>query len=80
MEPSLVVQEAIIPQGQFPGGSGGKESICNAGYPGSVPGLGRSLEKKMAAHSSIPTWKSRGQWSLVATVHGVAKSQTRLSE
>ena len=26
----------------FPGGSDGKESACNAGDPGSVPGLGRS--------------------------------------
>ena len=26
----------------FPGGSDGKESTCNAGDPGSVPGLGRS--------------------------------------
>ena len=26
----------------FPGGSSGKESACNAGDPGSVPGLGRS--------------------------------------
>ena len=26
----------------LPGGSTGKESICNAGDPGSVPGLGRS--------------------------------------
>ena len=26
----------------FPGGSGGKESACNAGDPGSIPGLGRS--------------------------------------
>ena len=26
----------------FRGGSGGKESACNAGDPGSVPGLGRS--------------------------------------
>ena len=25
----------------FPGGSAGKESACNAGDPGSVPGLGR---------------------------------------
>ena len=29
----------------FPGGSGGKESACNAGDPGSIPGSGRSLEK-----------------------------------
>ena len=26
----------------FPGGSDGKESACNVGDPGSVPGLGRS--------------------------------------
>ena len=26
----------------FPDGSGGKESACNAGDPGSIPGLGRS--------------------------------------
>ena len=57
VEPSLVAQEAIIPQGQFSGGSGGKESTCNAGDLGSVPGFGRSLENKMATHSSIVTWK-----------------------
>ena len=27
----------------FPGGSDSKESACNAGNPGSIPGLGRSL-------------------------------------
>ena len=26
----------------FPGTSAGKESICNAGYPSPIPGLGRS--------------------------------------
>ena len=26
----------------FPGGSEGKDSACNAGNPGSIPGLGRS--------------------------------------
>ena len=26
----------------FPGGSNGKESVCNAGDPGSIPGSGRS--------------------------------------
>ena len=26
----------------FPGGSDGKASACNAGEPGSIPGLGRS--------------------------------------
>ena len=41
----------------FSGGSVGKESACNAGDPGSVPGWGRSLEKKMATHSSILAWE-----------------------
>ena len=29
----------------FPGGSDGKESACNAGDPGSVPGFGRCPEE-----------------------------------
>ena len=41
----------------FPGGSDGKESACNAGDLGSIPGLGRSLEKGIAAHSSILVWR-----------------------
>ena len=44
----------------FPNCSVGKESACNAGDPGasgSVPGLGRSLEKEMATHSSTFAWK-----------------------
>ena len=45
-----------LPSG-FPGGSDGKESACNAGDPGSIPGLGRSLEKGMATHSSIFAWR-----------------------
>ena len=27
--------------GDYPGGSYGKASTCNAGHPGSIPGLGR---------------------------------------
>ena len=42
----------------LPGGSDGKESACSAGDPGSIPGSGRfPLEKGMATHSSIRTWK-----------------------
>ena len=33
------------------------------------------LEEGMATHSSILDWNSHGQRSLVATVHGVTKSQ-----
>ena len=29
----------------FPGGSDGKASVCNAGDPGLIPGLGRSPEE-----------------------------------
>ena len=28
-------------RGEFPGGSDGKVSACNAGDPSSIPGLGR---------------------------------------
>ena len=45
----------------FPGGSDGKESACNAGDLGSIPGSGRSLEKGMATHSSILAWRIHGQ-------------------
>ena len=34
-----------------------EESACNAGDPGSISGSGRSLEKKIATHSSILAWK-----------------------
>ena len=36
------------------------------------------MEKEMAPHSSTLAWKI--PWREEATVHGVAKSQTRLSE
>ena len=42
----------------FPGGSDGKESDCDVGDPGLIPGSGRSPgEKKTASHSSIPAWR-----------------------
>ena len=48
-----------------------------------VPSLGWEdlLEKDMATHSSILGWRipmDRGAWQ--TTVHGVAKSRTRLSD
>ena len=64
----------------FSGGSEGKESICNVGDLGSIPGLGRSLEEGMATHSSILAWRipmDRRAWR--ATLHGVAKSWMQLS-
>ena len=41
----------------FPGGSDGKESTCSVGDLGLISGLGRSLEKEMATHSSILAWR-----------------------
>ena len=37
----------------FSCGSAGKESTCTVGDLGSIPGLGRSLKKRKATHSSI---------------------------
>jgi len=41
----------------IPCGSAGKESACNVGDLGSIPGLGRSPGKGNAAHSSILAWR-----------------------
>ena len=38
--------------------SPGEESACNVEDLGSLPGLGRSLEKEMAIHSSILAWRT----------------------
>ena len=65
----------------LPGGSDGKETACNAGEPGSVPGLGRSPREghgNPLQYSCLENSMDRGAWW--ATVHGVAKSQTRLSD
>ena len=67
----------------FPGGSNGKESTCNAGDLGLIPRLGRSPggEHGKEVHSSILAWRipmDRGAWR--ATVHGVTKSRTQLSD
>ena len=47
----------LITQRGFPGGSVNKESACNAGDPGSIPGSGISPGKGMATHSSILAWR-----------------------
>ena len=58
------------------GGSDGKKSACNAGDPGSNPGLGRSPKEGNSnplQYSCLENPMDRGAWQ--ATVHGVAKSQ-----
>ena len=64
----------------FPGGSEDKASACNAGDPGSIPGLGRSPGEgngNPLQYSCLENPIERGSWR--ATVHGVAKNRTRLS-
>ena len=59
----------------FPGDSDGKESACNAGDPGSIPGSGRSPGEGYGNPPSILAWENpmdRGAWQ--ATVHGIAKN------
>ena len=55
----------------FPGDSDGKESTCNAGDPGLIPGEGNG---NLLQHSCLENSMDRRDWR--ATVHGVVKSQT----
>ena len=64
-----------------PGGSEVKASACNAGDLGSIPGLGRSPGKgngNPLQYSCLENPTDGGAWW--ATVHGVAKSWTQLSD
>ena len=60
--------------------SDGKESARYEGDPGSIPGSGNPLEKEMATHSNILAENSKDRGAWCATVHGVSKSRTRLSD
>ena len=65
----------------FSGGSEDKASACNVGDPGLIPGLGRSPGEgngNPLQYSCLENPMERGAWR--ATVHGVAKSWTRLSD
>ena len=59
----------------FPDSSVGKESACNAGDASLIPGLGRSAGEGIG----YPLQYSGLENSMDCIVHGVAKSQTRLS-
>ena len=65
----------------FPGGSDGKESTSNIGDLGSILGWGRSPGKGGVyplQYSCLNSCRDTGAWW--ATVHGVTKSQTQLSD
>ena len=56
--------------------SAGKESACNAGDLGSIPGLGRSPGEGKGCSLQYSGLEN----AMDSIVHGVAKSQTRLSD
>ena len=60
----------------FPGGSAGKESPFNVGDLGSIPGLGRYPGEG----KGYPLLYSGLENSMDCIVHGVTKSQARLSD
>ena len=65
----------------FPGGSDSKEPACHVGDLGLIPGLGRSPGGGYGnplQYSGLENPLDRGAWR--ATVHGVARSLTRLSD
>ena len=59
----------------FPHSSVGKESACDAGDPGSIPGSGRSPGERSGhplQYSCLDKSMTRGVWP--ATVHGVPRA------
>ena len=71
----------FIERNGLPSGSDGKESACNVGDLGSIPGSGRFPREGNGYplhYACLENPMDRGAWW--ATVHGVAESQTRLSD
>ena len=65
----------------LPCSSDGKESACNSGDPGLIPGLERSPGEgngNPLQYSCLENPMDRGAWQ--ATVHGVTKSRIQLSD
>ena len=73
----FILNKAILLQNKvFSCGSAGKESICNAGDLGSIPGLGRSPGEGKAYALQYSSLEN----SIDCILHGVAKSWTWLSD
>ena len=81
-ESCSVVSDSLWPHGLdmdyqgFPRSSAVKESTCNAGYPSSIPGLGRSTGERIG----YPLQYSGLENSMDCIVYGITKSQTRLND
>ena len=70
------IYEKLVPNEGLLYSSNDKESACNAGDLGSVPGLVRSSgegDSNPLQYSCLENPMDRGAWR--AVVHGVAKSQ-----
>ena len=68
-----------MPLLRFHGGSGGKESSCNVGDLGSIPGLGSPGARY--GNPTLVFLPGESPWTEEpTTVYGVTKSQTRLSD
>ena len=78
----LVVPEPFAKESLCsPDSSDGKESACSVGDPGSIPGSGISPGEGKGnplQYSCLENTMDRGAWW--ATVNGVTKSQTGLSD
>ena len=64
----------------FPGGSHGKESTCNVGDLGLIPGLGRSLgegNSYLLQYFGLENSMDRG--ACQGTAHGIAKRHIQVT-
>ena len=74
--PSMIMLADLPYLLSFPGSSVGKESTCNAGDLGVIPGLGRSPRER----NGYPLQYSGLEDSMDCIAHGVARSWIRLSD
>ena len=77
----FLIEALILFGGSYGCSSDGKESVWNAGHPGSILGSGMSPAEGRGNPlqcSCLENPMDRGAWG--AMVHGVAKRQTRLSD
>ena len=78
---SFSLDKCLGAKWDFLGGSDGKESACNAGDMGLIPGLGKYPGEGIGyplQYSCLENSMDRGAWW--ALFYGVTKSQTWLSD
>ena len=73
---AILLISSIIAHLGFPGGLAGQESACNVGDLSLIPGLGRFPGER----KGYPLQYSGLKNSMDCSVHGVAKSWTRLND